>query len=186
MSIRVVKLSYKTILNGCGGIQKLIDFSAISNKNCTFADENADGWRRTLGPYFIIFTMAYLFLTLAIILETAGTVCIKLSDGFTKPLPVVGTCLAYIACFYFLSLSLKTIPLGISYAVWAGLGIVLGNIISVVFFGQKFDFAAGIGVTLIVAGVVVLNLFSAASAHWEEAAWVFRKKSWGIKGLAPY
>lgn len=109
--------------------------------------------------------MAYLFLTLAIILETAGTVCIKLSDGFTKPLPVVGTCLAYIACFYFFSLSLKTIPLGISYAVWAGLGIVLGNIISVVFFGQKFDFAAGIGVTLIVAGVVVLNLFSAASAH---------------------
>lgn len=143
----------------------IIDFLAISNKNCTFADENAEGRRRTLGPYFIIFTMAYLFLAFAIILETAGTVCMKLSDGFTKPLPVVGTCLAYIACFYFLSLSLKTIPLGIAYAVWAGLGIVLGNIISVVFFGQKFDFVAGIGVALIVAGVVVLNLFSAASAH---------------------
>lgn len=81
--------------------------------------------------------MAYLFLALAIILETAGTVCMKLSDGFTKPLPVVGTCLAYIACFYFLSLSLKTIPLGIAYAVWAGLGIVLGNIISVVFSGKN-------------------------------------------------
>lgn len=143
----------------------IIDFLAISNKNCTFADENAEGRRRTLGSYFIIFTMAYLFLALAIILETAGTVFMKLSDGFTKPLPVVGTCLAYIACFYFLSLSLKTIPLGIAYAVWAGLGIVLGNIISVVFFGQKFDFVAGIGVALIVAGVVVLNLFSAASAH---------------------
>ena len=91
--------------------------------------------------------------------------CIKLSDGFTKPLPAVGTCLAYIACFYFLSLSLKTIPLGIAYAVWGGVGIVLVNIISVVFFGQKFDFVAGIGVALIVAGVVVLNLFSAASAH---------------------
>ena len=89
----------------------------------------------------------------------------KLSDGFTKPLPVVGNYLAYIACFYFLSLSLKTIPLGIAYAVWGGVGIVLGNIISVVFFGQKFDFVAGIGVALIVAGVVVLNLFSAASAH---------------------
>jgi DMT superfamily multidrug transporter emrE len=109
--------------------------------------------------------MAYLFLTLAIILETVGTVCIKLSDGFTKSLPTVGTCLAYIACFYFISLSLKTISLGFVYAVWAGLGIVLGNIISVVFFKQQFDFAAGIGVTLIVAGVVVLNLFSAASAH---------------------
>lgn len=109
--------------------------------------------------------MAYLFLTLAIILETAGTVCMKLSDGFTRPLPVVGTCLTYIACFYFLSLSLKTIPLGIAYAVWAGLGIILGNIIAVAFFKQQFDLAAGIGVTLIVAGVVVLNLFSAASAH---------------------
>ena len=109
--------------------------------------------------------MAYLFLSLAIILETVGTVCMKLSDGFTKPVPVVGTCLTYIACFYFLSLSLKTSPLGIAYAVWAGLGIVLGNIIAVVFFKQQFDFAAGIGVTLIVSGVVVLNLFSAASAH---------------------
>lgn len=89
----------------------------------------------------------------------------KLSDGFTKPLPVVGTCLTYIACFYFLSLSLKTIPLGIAYAVWAGLGIVLGNIIGVAFFKQQFDFAAGLGVALIVAGVVVLNLFSTASAH---------------------
>ena len=66
--------------------------------------------------------MAYLFLALAIILEVCGTICMKLSDGFSKPLPVVGTCLTYIACFYFLSLSLKTIPLGIVYAVWAGLG----------------------------------------------------------------
>lgn len=109
--------------------------------------------------------MSYLFLTLAIILETAGTVCMKLSDGFTKPLPVVGTCLTYIACFYFLSLSLKTIPLGVAYAVWAGLGIVLGNVIGVILFKQQFDFAAGIGIALIVSGVVVLNLFSAASAH---------------------
>ncbi|MDD7317170.1 MAG: multidrug efflux SMR transporter [Prevotella sp.] len=89
----------------------------------------------------------------------------KLSDGFTKPLPIIGTCLAYIACFYFLSLSLKTIPLGIAYAVWAGLGIILGNIIGVVFFKQHFDFAAGLGIALIVAGVIILNLFSSASAH---------------------
>ena len=69
--------------------------------------------------------MAYLFLALSIILEVCGTICMKLSDGFSKPLPVVGTCLTYIACFYFLSLSLKTIPLGIVYAVWAGLGLGL-------------------------------------------------------------
>ena len=109
--------------------------------------------------------MAYLFLTLAILLETAGTVCMKLSEGFTRPLLVVGTCVTYIVCFYFLSLSLKTIPLGVAYALWAALGIVLGNIIAVVFFKQHFDFAAGIGIALIVAGVVVLNLFSSASAH---------------------
>lgn len=109
--------------------------------------------------------MAYLFLALAIILEVCGTICMKLSDGFSKPLPVVGTCLTYIACFYFLSLSLKTIPLGIAYAAWAGLGLVLSNVIAVVFFKQHFDLATGIGIALILAGVIVLNLFSSASAH---------------------
>ena len=106
--------------------------------------------------------MAYLFLALAIILEVCGTICMKLSDGFSKPLPVVGTCLTYIACFYFLSLSLKTFPLGI---VYAGLGLVLNNVIAVVFFKQHFDLAAGIGIALILAGVIVLNFFSSASAH---------------------
>lgn len=89
----------------------------------------------------------------------------QLSDGFTKPLPAIGTCVTYIACFYFLSLSLKTIPLGVAYAVWAALGIVLGNIIAVMYFKQHFDLAAGIGIFLIVAGVVIINLFSSASAH---------------------
>lgn len=119
----------------------------------------------TVHPNYYFFIMAYLFLALAIILETTGTVFMKLSDGFTKPLHVIGTCIAYIACFYFLSLSLKTIPLGVAYAVWAGLGIVLGNIIAVAFFKQQFDLAAGIGVGLIVTGVFVLNLFSNVSAH---------------------
>jgi len=73
--------------------------------------------------------------------------------------------LTYIACFYFLSLSLKTFPLGIVYAVWAGLGLVLNNVIAVVFFKQHFDLAAGIGIALILAGVIVLNFFSSASAH---------------------
>ncbi len=109
--------------------------------------------------------MAYIFLTLAIILEVAGTVCLKLSDGFTKLLPVVGTCITYVACFYFLSLSLKTLHLGITYSVWAGLGIVLGNIVSVFFFKQQFDIASAVGIILIIAGVVVLNMFSGVSAH---------------------
>lgn len=109
--------------------------------------------------------MSYLFLTLAIVLETVGTVCMKLSDGFTKPFPVIMTCVTYLACFYFLSLSLKTIPLGMAYALWAALGIVLSNIIAVVVFKQHFDLAAGIGMALIVAGVVVLHLFSETATH---------------------
>lgn len=109
--------------------------------------------------------MAYLFLALAIILETAGTVFMKLSDGFSKPLYAVGTGVAYVVCFYFLSLSLKSIPLGVAYAVWAGLGLVLSNIIAVMFFKQHFDLAAGIGIGLIVIGVVIINVFSSASAH---------------------
>lgn len=121
----------------------------------------------TLRPYLKVSSplMSYLFLALAIILETAGTVFMKLSDGFTKPLYAIATSVTYIACFYFLSLSLKTIPLGLAYALWAALGIVLSNIIAVVLFKQQFDLASGIGITLIVAGVLVINLFSNSSAH---------------------
>ena len=106
--------------------------------------------------------MAYLFLMLSIVLETIGTVCIKVSDGFTKPWLVLGTCVSYMACFYFLSLSLKTIPLGIVYSTWAGLGLVLANAIGIICFKQHFDLMTIFGVTLILVGVVVLNFFSSA------------------------
>ena len=106
--------------------------------------------------------MAYLFLMLSIVLETIGTVCIKVSDGFTKLWLVLGTCVSYMACFYFLSLSLKTIPLGIVYSTWAGLGLVLANAISIICFKQHFDLMTIFGVTLILVGVVVLNFFSSA------------------------
>lgn len=109
--------------------------------------------------------MAYLFLALAIVLETLGTVFMKLSEGFSKPLYAIATCLTYGVCFYLLSLSLRAIPLGVAYAVWAGLGLVLSNVVAVVFFKQNFDLAAGIGIALVVAGVVVLNAFSSATAH---------------------
>lgn len=109
--------------------------------------------------------MHYLFLALAIILEAGASTCLKLSEGFTKPLYVVGTAVLFIACFYFLSLSLRVIPLGVAYAIWAAVGLILTNIISVVFFKQSFDLAAGIGLALIVAGVVIINGFSSASGH---------------------
>ncbi len=104
--------------------------------------------------------MKYLFLGLAIVLEVVGSSFMKASEGFTKWLPTSIFIAAYIACFYFLSLALKTIPLGTAYAIWAGLGIVLTAAISVVVFKQKLDLPAIIGILFIVTGVVIMNFFS--------------------------
>lgn len=104
--------------------------------------------------------MKYLFLALAIALEVTGSSFLKASEQFTKWLPSLITVIAFLGCFYFLSLALKSIPLGTAYAIWAGLGIVLTTLISVVVFKQKIDFPAIAGIALIVAGVVVMNVFS--------------------------
>lgn len=104
--------------------------------------------------------MKYLFLGLAIVFEVIGSSFMKASDGFTKWLPSTIVVIAYLVCFYFLSLALKTIPLGIAYAIWGGLGIVLTAAVSVFIYKQKLDLAAIIGIVLIVSGVVVMNFFS--------------------------
>lgn len=109
--------------------------------------------------------MKYIFLSLAIILEVIGSSFMKASDGFSKLIPSIITIVAYIACFVFLSQALKFIPLGIAYAIWGGLGIVLTAIISVVIFKQSLDIPAIIGIILIVAGVVVMNFFSKSTAQ---------------------
>ncbi|MBE8712130.1 DMT family transporter [Sphingobacterium hungaricum] len=109
--------------------------------------------------------MKYLFLGLAIIFEVIGSSFIKASNGFTKLIPTAVVAIAFITCFYFLSLALKSIPLGTAYAIWAGLGIVLTATVSVVVFKQKLDLAGIIGILLIVAGVVVMNVFSKTAAH---------------------
>lgn len=109
--------------------------------------------------------MNYLFLALAIILEVIGSSFLKASEGFTKLLPTLCMAVAFLCCFYFLSLALKTIPMGIAYAIWAGVGIILTTIVSVVVFKQTLDFPAVIGIMLIVAGVVVMNYFSKAATH---------------------
>lgn len=108
--------------------------------------------------------MKYLFLGLAIVFEVIGSSFMKASDGFTKWIPSAVVVIAYLVCFYFLSLALKTIPLGIAYAIWGGLGIVLTAAVSVFIFKQKLDFPAIIGIALIVSGVVVMNFFS-KTAH---------------------
>ncbi|GFE76863.1 SMR family transporter [Novosphingobium sp. TCA1] len=109
--------------------------------------------------------MNYLLLAAAIVAEVIGTSFMKQSDGFSKLLPSAVTALAYIVAFYCLSLTLKTIPTGIAYAIWSGSGIVLIAAAAWIFQGQKLDLPAMLGMALIVAGVVVMNVFSASSAH---------------------
>lgn len=109
--------------------------------------------------------MKFIYLALAIIFEVIGSSCMKASDGFTKWLPTLIVAIAYLICFYFLSLALKYMPLGLAYAIWGGLGIVLTAIVSVVIFKQSMDLPAIIGIVLIVAGVGVMNFFSKTLTH---------------------
>ena len=109
--------------------------------------------------------MKYLFLGLAIALEVIGSSFLAKSNGFTKLVPSIITVIAFSACFYFFSQALKSIPLGIAYAIWAGLGIVLTALVSVFIFKQKLDFPAILGLVLIVSGVLVINLFSKSAGH---------------------
>ena len=107
----------------------------------------------------------WLFLAIAIIWEVIATSALKSSEGFTRLAPSCIVVAGYGAAFYFLSLTLKSIPVGIAYAVWSGLGIVLVTAIAWVLHGQKLDLWGFAGIGLIVSGVAVLNLLSKASAH---------------------
>ena len=104
-------------------------------------------------------------LLIAIVAEVIATSALKASDGFSKLLPSVITALGYGVAFYCLSLTLKHIPVGVAYAVWSGLGVVLITAVSWVLFGQKLDAPALIGMGLIVAGVIVMNVFSKSVSH---------------------
>lgn len=101
--------------------------------------------------------MKYLFLGLAIVLEVLGSSLLNASKGFTKWLPATFSILSYTVCFYFLSLAFNYIPLGIAYAVWAGLGIILTALVSVLVFKQTLDLPAIIGIVLIISGVLLMN-----------------------------
>lgn len=105
------------------------------------------------------------FLAIAIFSEVIATSALKSSEGFTRLIPSVIVVIGYAAAFYFLSFTLKSIPVGIAYAVWSGLGTVLITLIAWVLHGQKLDLWGFVGISLIVAGVAVLNLLSKASAH---------------------
>ncbi len=108
---------------------------------------------------------AWLQLLLAIVAEVVATSALKASDGFTRLWPAVIVVVGYSVSFYCLSLVLKTIPVGITYAVWSGLGIVLITLAAWWLYGQTIDTAGLVGMGLILAGVVVLNVFSASGGH---------------------
>jgi small multidrug resistance pump len=109
--------------------------------------------------------MGYVYLGVAIVAEVIGTSALKASNGFTQLVPSLITIVTYAVAFYFLSLTLKTIPVGIAYAIWSGIGIVLIALIGLFWFRQPLDLAAVIGLGLIIAGVAVVNGFSRSVVH---------------------
>lgn len=108
---------------------------------------------------------AYILLGLAIVSEVTGSTFLVKSQGFTKLWPSLAVVVLFSIAFYLLSQVIKVIPLGIAYAIWAGVGIVLTAIIGFFIFKQSLDAAAMIGIGLIIAGVVVINLFSTSTGH---------------------
>lgn len=107
----------------------------------------------------------WIFLSIAIVSEVIATSYLKAAEGFTRLWPSLVVVIGYALAFYFLSLTLKTIPVGVAYAIWAGVGVVLIALIGWLFLGQSLDMPAVIGLTLIVAGVCVINIFSQTVSH---------------------
>ena len=110
-------------------------------------------------------SMTYLYLIAAVIAEVVATSALATSDGFTKPMPSLITAVGYGIAFYLLSLTLRTIPVGIVYAVWSGLGIVLIAAVGAMWLRQPLDLPAVVGLGLILAGIVVVNMFSKTAGH---------------------
>jgi small multidrug resistance pump len=107
----------------------------------------------------------YAFLLIAIVAEVIATSALKASDGFSRLLPSVVVIAGYAVAFYFLSLTLRVFPIGIAYAMWSGLGIILISMVGYFHYGQLLDLPAGIGLAFIVLGVIIVNVFSNSVAH---------------------
>ncbi|MBZ9935816.1 multidrug efflux SMR transporter, partial [Mesorhizobium sp. BR1-1-16] len=106
---------------------------------------------------------SYLYLGIAIFAETIATLSLKASDGFTRLGPSIVVAVGYVTAFYFLSLTLRAIPIGVAYAVWSGIGIVLISAIGWAVFGQKLDTWGAVGIGFILVGVMIVNLMSRTS-----------------------
>jgi small multidrug resistance pump len=107
----------------------------------------------------------YLYLGVAIIAEVVATSALKLTEGFTRLVPSIAVTAAYAIAFYALTQTLRIMPVGVAYAIWSGLGIVLVAIAARVLYGQVLDLPAILGMVLIIAGCLVINLFSASGGH---------------------
>lgn len=109
--------------------------------------------------------MVWFYLVIAIIAEVMATTALKFAEGFTKLIPSALVVVGYAGAFYFLSKVLNQIPISIAYAIWSGAGVVLVGIVGWIWLGQKLDAGALIGIGLIIAGVLVINIFSQSVAH---------------------
>lgn len=107
----------------------------------------------------------YLYLLIAVVFETFGSSCLQASQQFTRFWPSVGVIVGFGAAFWFFTMVLKVLPLGVTYALWSGIGMVLIALSGWMLFGQKLDLAATLGIGLIIAGILVINLFSNSSTH---------------------
>lgn len=109
--------------------------------------------------------MTFIYLVLAVVAEVVATSALKASLGFTRLWPSLLVVVGYGVAFYLLGLALRTLPVGVAYAIWAGLGIVLVTLVGMVVFGERPDLPGVLGIVLIVTGVVVLQVFSKMSVH---------------------
>ena len=109
--------------------------------------------------------MAYLFLAIAIVAEVVATTALRAADGFTQLVPSIVSIVGYAVAFYFLSLTLRTMPVGIAYAIWSGVGILLISLAGWLIYRQLLDLPAIIGMGMIMGGVIVINVFSKTTVH---------------------
>jgi small multidrug resistance pump len=109
--------------------------------------------------------MHYVYLGIAIVAETIATSTLKATDGFRRPLPTLVVAIGYGVAFFLLSIVVKSLPVGVVYAIWSGAGIVLVAIVGLIWLNQSLDLAAMLGIALILIGVIVINLFSKAVSH---------------------
>lgn len=106
--------------------------------------------------------MSYIYLAAAIIFEIIGTMLLPVSDNFTKPFPSLGLIVAYVLSFYFLTFAIKTIPIAIVYATWAGLGVFSVSLLSYIIYGQALKWQSILGLFFIVLGVIIVNTFASS------------------------